>query len=224
MKLSVCLAIGVACLPSLSDALAIGVGLPKDAPGNHLEARNPIYPTKVTVRALPYPTKVTVRALPAYPTKVTVREKREAATTALDDGEELVHGSDLEKRAARPPKITLKTVRAKRDTGESKPTTTTAADEKPYETVICKPCPPGKVCPAVCIPITTTVTPTPKPSTTVICEPCPRGKICPAICKFITVTVKPKDEPITTGTTTDCCPPGAMCFAPCSLPTPRETA
>lgn len=124
MKLSVCLAIGVACLPSLSDALAIGVGLPKDAPGNHLEARNPIYPTKVTVRALPYPTKVTVRALPAYPTKVTVREKREAATTALDDGEELVHGSDLEKRAARPPKITLKTVRAKSDTGESKPTTT----------------------------------------------------------------------------------------------------
>lgn len=94
----------MAALPVLVRALAIDADT---GPGNHLEERNPIYPTKVTVRALP-----------AYPTRVTVRAKRDVEVTPIvaDQGDvegEAVKG--LEARA--PPKITLKTVKARRDTG-----------------------------------------------------------------------------------------------------------
>lgn len=181
------LAFAIASLPILAKAMALGLAEDGPGGGQHLEARRePIYPTKVTVRA---------RA-PIYPTKVTVRARGDLEPSEVTPVEQ-----DLEKR--RPPKITLKTVKAKRsDDGDdcpirraATPTTVTtvsspcsitwfsrfvphglglrlcwclaetfhpmfhyalqATDEgKPYETVICKPCPPGKVCPAVCIPIT----------------------------------------------------------------------
>lgn len=100
------LTIAVACLPIAVRALAVGAVSGQDeAAGHHLVKREPIYPTKVTVRALP-----------AYPTKVTVRDKRELETTALDDVSGKGDAHTLEERA--PPKITLKTVRAKRETGD----------------------------------------------------------------------------------------------------------
>ena len=43
----------------------------------------------------------------------------------------------------------------------------------------CKPCPPGKMCPAVCIPIEEDYKP---PITHMKCKPCPPGRICPAVC------------------------------------------
>lgn len=124
MKTSLILA--MAALPMVVHALAInaGAGLAKAGSGNHLEERDPIYPTEITVRGLP-----------AYPTRVTVRGKRDVEATPVvadhGDGEgEAVKG--LGARA--PPKITLKTVRAKRDVGECtlKPTTVRTTPNIPH--------------------------------------------------------------------------------------------
>lgn len=125
------LGLAIATLPILAKAMALGIaeGVPGEV--HHLEARRP--PT--------YPTKVTVRPRsPIYPTKVTVRARGEdtpSETTALEDS--------LEKR--RPPKITLKTVRYKRDDGGDFPAR--GAAHSTVTTTVCDPAPPCQSAPLV---------------------------------------------------------------------------